>query len=665
MPSALRERLLQQREQIIDRFVVELRQRELGPEGLSRSLLRDHLPQFFEEVVRELGGERESLPEAHLPAGEVHGAERWRQGFDIRALVREYGVLRHVILKDLAEANIAPSLAEVDALLNCLNAGMAAAVEAFATESELLRTSLDAAKTKLDSHERRLRMLTEFIPQIVWIASSQGALTWLNRQWFDYTGADAEASLGTGWTQSVHAEDRDAMLEAWQRCVGESTPYQAEYRLRRRDGAYRWFLCRALPVGLLDDQGEQWFGTNTDIEEQKQTEASLRAATQESERLNRLKDEFLATVSHELRTPLQSVLGWARLLKTGHVDAERQRKALDTIERNAKAQSQLIEDILDVSRIITGKARIRAEPVQLAQVLQAACDTIHPAARAKGVALHVDVSPELGTLVGDADRLQQVAWNLLSNAVKFTPSGGHVEVTASRTASSVSVIVEDDGQGIPDGFLPHVFERFRQADPGPARAHGGLGVGLAIVRHIVELHGGTVRVSTRGIGKGSRFVVELPLQHASTPRPPLVAEIRTPSTPSLPSLAALEGLQVLVVDDQPDARELIVSVLEQYGATVREAATARDALDLVQSTPFDVLVSDIGLPLEDGYSLIQRLRAREGERRLPALALTAYAREEDRRRALAAGFDQHAAKPIEPARLIAAVQQLGRGGATS
>jgi CheY-like chemotaxis protein len=399
-----------------------------------------------------------------------------------------------------------------------------------------------------------------------------------------------------------------------------------------------------------------------------------REARREAEHLNRLKDEFLATVSHELRTPLQAILGWSRLLRgagsSGSVDPARLAKGLEVIDRNAKAQAQLIEDILDVSRIITGKVRLNDAMVNLAAVVRAAADTIRPAADAKRIEVVTELDPELGAIVGDEDRLQQVVWNLISNAVKFTPAGGRVYVRAARVDTHVELIVSDTGNGIPSEFLPYVFERFRQADSTTTRSHGGLGLGLAIVRHLVELHGGTVRAESAGVGQGATFTVALPVRAVSaTGDAQAIRAALVRASPAAKGEQVLTGVRVLVVDDEADARELLVSVLEQFGAkpravgSVSEAFSALGELDALEGLRPDVLVSDIGMPGEDGYVLIRRLRTLEGERgipSLPAVALTAYARGEDRQRALAAGFQVHVAKPVEPSELVGAIARVVR-----
>jgi CheY-like chemotaxis protein/anti-sigma regulatory factor (Ser/Thr protein kinase) len=326
-------------------------------------------------------------------------------------------------------------------------------------------------------------------------------------------------------------------------------------------------------------------------------------------------------------------------------------------------QSKLIEDILDVSRIISGKARIHSHVVDVAVVLGAALDTTQPAARAKGVELAAEVPLDIGTVMGDSDRLQQVVWNLLSNAVKFTQPGGHVRLSARRTPTALHIVVTDDGQGISPSFLPFVFDRFRQADAGVARTHGGLGLGLAIVRHLVELHGGRVEAASAGPGKGAAFSVDLPVGGVPHTEPELARLRMKRSDPPPWQPAALSGLRILVVDDQGDARELIGTILGQYGAEVRLAEGTTEALRLLRGEGFDLLVSDIGMPVEDGYSLIEQLRAtrdRPDVANIPAVALTAYARSEDRKQALDSGYDVHVAKPIEPGRLVSAVMRLTR-----
>jgi signal transduction histidine kinase/AmiR/NasT family two-component response regulator len=379
-----------------------------------------------------------------------------------------------------------------------------------------------------------------------------------------------------------------------------------------------------------------------------------------AEDAGRLKDEFLCTVSHELRTPLNAINGWAQMLRSGRLDAVEADHAIETIVRNAKSQNQLIDDLLDVSRIITGRMRLNVAPLKLDSVIEAAVETIRPAAEAKGIDLTAMLDPAAETVSGDAERLQQVVWNLLSNAVKFAPKGGRVEVRLEGANSQVEIVVADNGQGIRPEFLPYVFERFRQEDTGITRQRGGLGLGLAIVRHIVELHGGSVHAASEGLGKGATFTVTLPITRG---REVSLEESHGKAAgmrlaPENPPLLA--GVRALFVDDEADARELITMMLADGGAEVRTAVSAPEALAACDEWRPDVLISDIGMPGEDGYTLMKKLRARESERggHIPAIALTAYGRREDCLRALSAGYEYHISKPVEPAEFLAVVASL-------
>ncbi len=370
-----------------------------------------------------------------------------------------------------------------------------------------------------------------------------------------------------------------------------------------------------------------------------------------AEEASRAKDEFLATVSHELRTPLASILGWTRLLRRGGLSAEKQSRALDTLERNARAQTRLVEDLLDVSRIVSGKTRLNLETADLERIVEAAVDSLRPGAETRGVKVHASVVP--CTLAGDPERLHQILWNLLSNAIKFTPRGGRVWVSLSVRDRMAVVSVRDTGQGIRPDFLPHVFERFRQADATATRAHGGLGLGLAIVRHLVELHGGTVSASSAGEGEGATFTVHFPLG----------LPLATPAQEAIvPSSVSLSGLRLLVVDDEPDMREMLASALEQHGAEVATAASGEEALRWLAENRADLLVSDIAMPGMDGCALVRELRRAGTGRvaRMPAVAVSAFARPEDRRDALEAGFQDYLTKPVEPEVLVARIAALAR-----
>jgi len=401
-----------------------------------------------------------------------------------------------------------------------------------------------------------------------------------------------------------------------------------------------------------------------DITEQIQAHTELDAAYRQAEESSRLKEEFLATISHELRTPLSAILGWARMLRLGQLSEENAAKALDTIERNARAQAQLIDDLLDVSRIVTGKLRMDVRPSDPSTFIDAAVDAVRPAAEAKGVRMQKVMDTGLISIPGDPVRLQQVIWNLLSNAIKFTPRGGRVQIRSERVNSHLEIVVSDTGQGISPDFLPHVFDRFRQADQKTSRQHGGMGLGLAIVRHLVELHGGNVSAASDGEGKGSTFIVRLPIS-------PIYkvdatgARVHPAARDLLPANEAterLDGLRILVVDDEPDTRDLLKQGLENCGANVRLAASAAEAVDSIVAEIPDMLISDIGMPGIDGYDLIRQIRGLPADAggKIPAVALTAYTRVEDRLQALRAGYDMHVPKPVELAELVAVAASVVR-----
>lgn len=454
-------------------------------------------------------------------------------------------------------------------------------------------------------------------------------------------GSSIPANLGV--LRDLSETGNVTLIERPTRVITLVSALQAAQRARRRQYEVRDYLVK---------------------EEHAQVErARLLEAAEEA---NRTKDEFLATMSHELRTPLTAILGWTHLLRTNTFGEEHIARALEVVERNARAQTKLIDDLLDVSRIITGKLRLDVRPVNLSAVIEAAVDAIQPTAEAKSIRLQSLIDPQAGPISGDADRLQQIIWNLLSNAVKFTPKAGRVQIRLERINSHVEITVSDTGKGINPAFLPHVFDRFRQADGTTTRAHGGLGLGLSIVRQLVELHGGTVTVESDGEGHGATFTVQLPLMAARQEVDRV--ERRHPTAGGSVSLdcpPSLVGLRILVVDDEADTRDMLRAVLERCGSEVATAASAAEALEVLTSGQPDVLISDIGMPDEDGYALIGKVRAREVEpgQRIPAVALTAYARVEDRVRALTAGFQVHLPKPIEPIELVAVVASLsGRTG---
>lgn len=394
-------------------------------------------------------------------------------------------------------------------------------------------------------------------------------------------------------------------------------------------------------------------------EERAQLLVREQSARAEAEEANRTKDEFLATLSHELRTPLSAILGWSHLVRTGKLDELQMTRAFETIERNARSQSQLIDDLLDVSRIITGKLQIELQPVNLSSVIEAAIDAVRPAFEAKDIQFETVIDSQACLVPGDANRLQQIFWNLFSNAVKFTPPGGRVRVEFERAEPHARVSVSDSGIGIKPDFLPYIFDRFRQADGSTTRVHGGLGLGLAIVKHLVELHGGSVDVDSKGTDQGATFTVSLPLASAAVVADLDSARVLDPEGNGLPVGLSelLDGLRILVVDDEFDSRELITAILTRCGSEVRCSESVAEAIQAFRDWKPDLLISDIGMPKEDGYSLIQKLRKMRSKwaREMPAVALTAYATVEDRDRALDAGFQVHLAKPIDPEALVRSI----------
>jgi len=383
-----------------------------------------------------------------------------------------------------------------------------------------------------------------------------------------------------------------------------------------------------------------------------------RKARSEAERLGRMKDEFLATLSHELRTPLNAIQGWTRILMSGQRSDEEAR-ALQTIERNARTQGKIINDLLDMSRIISGKVHLDVQSLHLLDVIETAVATVHQSAEAKGIRISQLLDSSIGLVRGDANRLQQVLWNLLSNAVKFTPAGGRISVVLERVNSHLEIVIEDSGAGIPPELLPHIFDRFWQADSSITRQHGGLGLGLSIVKSLVELHGGSVRVKSPGPGLGSTFVVALPVSHVRPEETAALGARRANETPEILELPSLTGFTVLVVDDEPDGAALLARILNDRGAEVIIAASGAEALKCAAKQHLDIILSDIGMPGIDGYELMRRLRRGDAKSsRIPAIAVTAYARAEDRQRALLAGFQMHIAKPVDGAELVAGVASL-------
>ncbi|PPS41213.1 ATP-binding protein [Chroococcidiopsis sp. TS-821] len=678
--------------------------------------------------------------------------------------------------------------------------------------------------TALEQSEKRYRTLANAIPQLVWMSTAEGLVTYINQRWQEYTGISLAQTMELDWLELVHPEDIPRLVETRNRGIRAREAYEIEYRIKRFDQTYRWHITRVVP--FKDDQGQllSWFGTATDIHDIKQVEAAQRfladistilAASLKEENIltkiaecavpflgdycffdlvieeeiqrvawqhkepakrqwfeciqnyvpslntyhpvaavlssgksyfvpvvsdewlqaiatspqhlqflraceirswmtvgivvqqrrlgtltfclgtdssrdyteadlhlaeelahrvalavdraqlfaqaqaaNRAKDQFLAVLSHELRSPLNPILGWSKLLLTRKQDEVTLIRGLETIERNVKLQAQLIDDLLDISRILQGKLSLNIGWVDLKTTIAAAIDTVRFAAAAKSIELETNLAPKVSKISGDATRLQQVVWNLLSNAIKFTPEGGQVRIKLEQIDSQVQIQVTDTGRGIAPEFLPYVFDYFRQGDSSTTRQVGGLGLGLAIVRHLVELHGGTVQATSLGIGQGATFTVRLPILRGSQTQYVNQYNLARSPVASLP----LIGTKVLVVDDEIDNRDLIAIMLEQAGATVVTAASASEAMQIIARQEFDVLLCDVGMPKIDGYTLMRQLKVLFPHKQFAAIALTAYARASDRQEAIAAGFVQHLAKPIDPTILITAITNCVKPG---
>jgi PAS domain S-box-containing protein len=508
----------------------------------------------------------------------------------------------------------------------------------------------------LRQSEERYRYLSGLIPQHVWIADSNGVMIDVNDRWSEYTGLTLEQAKIQGWQAIVHPEDIPILSQAWEDAQMGGKSYQAEGRVRRADGVYEWHLHQAMP--LIDEQGQiiKWFGTATNIHDLKQIEADrLRLLTEaqsaraEAEVANQSKDEFVAMVAHELRSPLNSIAGWAKLLQSRQFDQATQTRALETIWRNTQTQVQLVEDLLDISRMVKGNLHLSLAPVDLVTVIEAAVDLALPQTQAKQIQLRSELMPT-PQILGDANRLQQVVVNLLTNSIKFTPEQGQIYIQLSSVETQAQIRIQDTGKGIAPEFLPEIFDQFKQGQKNTG-SKDGLGLGLAIVKNLVELHQGTVMAESQGVGQGATFTVQLPLMERSTVLPTAVSADGEE--------VSLVGIRILVVDDEPDMLNLITFVLEEAGAEVQSAESCAAALRcLTQFTP-NILISDISMPGGSGYDLVQQIRT-DLALEIPAIALTAYASATYEERSLQAGFQQHLTKPVESEDLIEAIVGLVR-----
>ncbi|MBD2385639.1 response regulator [Cylindrospermum sp. FACHB-282] len=663
-------------------------------------------------------------------------------GFETAALIRQRERSHHTPIIFLTAFSTSESmvfkgycLGAVDYLFKpieseILKSKVAAFVDLFKKTAQVQRQAAEliTVNAQLRKSEEQFRSLSACSPVGIFLTDIVGHCTYTNPRYQTILGLTPGQSLTEDWWQLLHPEDQEQVLGDWLSCIHEAREYSGEFRILTPAGILCWVNLRSSP--MFSEQGEviNYVGTLEDIsdryaalrdrqlaEEERIKLIREQAALKEAKAANRMKDEFLATLSHELRTPLNSILGWSKLLRNRKLDEKAIARALETIERNALLQEQLIEDILDVSRIIRGKLSLNICPINLVSVIEAAVDTVRLQAEAKNILFNfLIVSTDTGKqetrklgnkedqqkltpcsspsssyfpialapsalpfrVSGDPDRLQQVVWNLLTNAIKFTPQNGRVEIRLSvvsnpekqHTAQTYAQIeVTDTGLGIKPDFLAFVFDRFRQADGSTTRTQTGLGLGLAIARHLVELHGGTIHADSPGEGLGATFTVKLPCLEVENSLPveasAVTSETRETINPNSSMLLyplPLDNLLVLVVDDDTDTRHFLTIALEESGARVTAVASVLEALSEIQQYPPDILISDIGMPTEDGYTLIRKLRLLEAEEggQIPAIALTAYAREEDSTEALAAGFNMYASKPVELTTLINMVKKL-------
>ena len=536
--------------------------------------------------------------------------------------------------------------------------GAADSVTIVALDATARRAALDAAR----AGDTRFRTMADAAPVLVWLAAPDARRTWFNSQWLAFVGSRLDEEIGAGWLAHVHPDDRARCTEAATRDYAARRRCRLVYRLRRQDGMDRWVHDDGVPLLAADGTFTGYVGACVDVTGEKLAELERREllererkARREAEAASQAKDEFLAALSHELRTPLHALRLWAGILRNGLHDPQALARAADTIDRNAVLQSRLVDDLLDVSRIVSGQLRLTIEWVAIGPIVEAAVETVRPAALNKGVALIQDLGPGVGSVRGDAIRLQQVVWNLLANAVRFTPAGGRVEVRLRPVDGEAELSVTDSGRGIGAGLLPHVFDRFRQGESGTNRSHGGLGLGLSLARQLVELHGGTIEAASRGPGRGATFTVRLPVGSAAPPPAP-----PTTGSGTSGSARSLEHVRVLVVDDDAETREVMAVALGREGAIVTTAPSVGEAVAIIERGWPDVLLSDIGMPGEDGYDLIRKVRHLEaiGGRHLPAIALTGYAADDDRRRVIEAGFDAHVAKPVPAATMAPLIATL-------
>lgn len=698
---SLSDLLSTEREAIVAAFLRELTNKGVSPDGVSRSALVDHIPQFLDEIGAELTrltGPRTTLEAVDLKAtAREHGEQRWHLGYDLGGVVREYGILLQVVLEAARGANLALSNDEFALLSRYINVGVASATTEYVdwqqqqqrsrqADLEFLSEAAGVLGSSLDYRSTLSRLTRLLVPRLAdfCVVELDGvALEDTPLAHVDPGKVALMRELLRGFPQPDGLPSHAAVVRTGESLLVESPAAGSADQL---GGLGKLAACSWIVVPLKvqnqlfgtitlawSDSGKHYTPTDLLLVEELARKAATaidnarlyelsRRERERAEAATRTKDEFVAMVSHELRTPLNVIIGWVRLLRSGNLPEKTRGQALEVVERNAKAQSQLVGDLLDISRVMTGKIRLDPAQVDLAVLVNLVLEDARFVVEAKRLQVQAEVPTDGAVMRGDAERLKQVVWNLLINAVKFTPKDGKIWVTLSRVDSDLQLSVRDSGTGIAADFLPHIFDTFRQSDSRSTRSHGGLGIGLSIAKHLIDLHGGSIEARSEGPGKGSEFIVRLPVSPLISATLGVAKVPAATSTPALPLARpeVLAGLSVLILDDEEDARDLLRIVLESCDAKVLAAASVAEGLLLLQSEHVDLIVSDVGMPEQDGYDLIRAVRGLSDpiKANLPTIALTAFARAEDRTRALLAGFNVHMSKPVELAELLVALSDL-------
>lgn len=524
------------------------------------------------------------------------------------------------------------------------------------------QTAQRSAMQALSESENRFRAMADNSPVLLWLAGPDGRCYFFNKPWLEFTGRSQEQEADFGWAEGVHPEDFQLCMETFVGALSQKREFSMEYRLRRYDGEYRWLYDQGVPRILEDGIFAGYVGSCIDITENKKfaeerellllSENHARRKAEnlvnELQKLSQIKDDFLATVSHELRTPLNAIVGWSQLLKSGELDPQQRKAAIDSIDRNAHAQARLVNDLLDMSRVISGKISLDIKAIKLGDIIKESIDVIKTAADSKHIAINFYCDPSVGPIMGDADRLRQVMWNLFTNAVRHTPEYGCIDVKLQRNCKKIFLEIQDTGEGIDPEFLPYLFDRFRQEENSMTRQHGGLGIGLSLVKSLVEVHGGSVQAYSEGKGKGSRFLIELPLAAIELPSKSNYSNCKTD----------LKDMELLVVDDSVDALILMETILQRHGAHVYTAQSVREAMTIIEERKLDIVLTDISMPEESGYDLIKKIQNQKNTKKLNVVAITAHGRKEDIQHAKDLGFDLHITKPVDTERLINGIKSL-------